>query len=240
LAHRRAVQRRSLLASAGLILAAGTARGAGSGPVLVELFTSQGCSSCPPADSAFARLLDRPDVLPLAFHVTYWDRLGWRDTLGDPAFTERQHWYAGILGRGVYTPQMVLAGELDLVGSDPRLDRALDLVRRQRPTLPIEIAADAVARLPDAAVEGDLRLTAIGYDPHHRVAIERGENAGRSIDYYNTVRALTDLGDWDGKAARVDLGAVAVAHPGLALIAQDRATGRVAALGVLDRQPTTL
>ena len=99
---------------------------AAGGPVLVELFTSQGCSSCPSADAAFGRLLDRADVIAIAFHVTYWDHLGWRDTLGAPAFTDRQRWYAGLLGKGLYTPQLVLDGELDLVGSDPRLDQAMD------------------------------------------------------------------------------------------------------------------
>ena len=204
---------------------------AAAGAVLAELFTSQGCSSCPSADAAFGRLLGRPDVIALAFHVTYWDRLGWRDTLGDPAFTDRQRWYAGLLGKGPYTPQLVLDGELDLVGSDPRLEQALTLVGEQRPTLRIDISALGVALLPDAEVTGDVRLTAIGYDPLHRVAIGRGENAGAAIDYYNAVRSLADLGRWDGAPRRVPLEAVAAGGRGLALIAQELATGRIVALG---------
>lgn len=202
---------------------------AAAGTVLAELFTSQGCSSCPSADAAFGRLLMRSDVIALAFHVTYWDRLGWRDTLGDPAFTDRQRWYAGLLGKGLYTPQMVLDGELDLVGSDPRLEQAVDLVRAQRVTLPIEITAAGVALLPEAEVTGDVRLTAIGYDPHHLVAIERGENAGASVDYYNAARTLGDLGAWDGRSRRLALGAAP--GTGVVLLAQDQATGRVLALG---------
>ena len=98
------MQRRSLLSLAAAAALAPRAANAARGPVLVELFTSQGCSSCPSADAAFAGLLQRPDLIPIAFHVTYWDRLGWRDTLGDAAFTERQQWYAGLLGKGLYTP----------------------------------------------------------------------------------------------------------------------------------------
>ena len=223
------MQRRPLLAMAAASVLAPRVGNAASGPVLVELFTSQGCSSCPSADAAFGRLLGRADVIAIAFHVTYWDHLGWRDTLGAPAFTDRQRWYAGLLGKGLYTPQLVLDGELDLVGSDPRLDQALNLVRAQRPTLKIEISAAGVALVPEAEVTGDVRLTAIGYDPLNRVAIERGENAGASIDYYNAARTLSDLGDWDGGSRRIALGAEL--GSGVAVVAQDQATGRVIALG---------
>src|SRR4051794_41010991 len=223
------MQRRPLLALAGAAMLMPRASIAATGPVLVELFTSQGCSSCPSADAAFGGLLGRDDVIAIAFHVTYWDRLGWRDTLGDPASTDRQQWYAGLLGKGLYTPQLVLGGELDLVGSDPRLDQALDLVRDQRPTRRIDISASGVALLPEAEVTGDVRLTAIGYDRLHRVAIERGENAGASIDYYNAARSLTDFGAWDGGSRRVTLGGDFGA--GVVLLAQDQATGRVVALG---------
>lgn len=222
------MQRRHLLAAPAL-LAVSPARAEAGAPVLVELFTSQGCSSCPGADAALVPLAARDDVLALAYHVTYWDRLGWRDTLGDPAFTDRQRWYAGLLGKGLYTPQMVLDGELDLVGSDPRLERAVDLVRAQRVPLPIEITAAGVASLPDAEVTGDVRLTAIGYDRHHLVAIGRGENAGSSVDYYNAARTLSELGAWDGRSRRLALGAAP--GTGIVLLAQDRATGRVLALG---------
>ena len=141
------------------------------GPVLVELFTSQGCSSCPRADAALARLVDRADVLPLAFHVTYWDRLGWRDTLGNAEFDQRQRWYAGLLGTGAYTPQAVVAGEIDLVGSDPRLEDALEIARTRRMPARIEFAGDltrhAAGNRPDGrgAAGGDrVRPAPIGAD----------------------------------------------------------------------------
>lgn len=223
------MQRRTLLFTASVAALAGPARAAPSPLVLVELFTSQGCSSCPSADAAFARLVDRPDVLPLAYHVTYWDRLGWRDTLGDPDFDRRQRWYGGILGKGLYTPQMVIAGELDLVGSDSRLDRAIDLVAGQRRPAVIEIDPASRVRLPELDEVSDVRLVGVGFDPYHRVAIERGENAGAQVDYVNTARLVLDLGPWPEQA--IDLPAALTMFPGLAVIAQNRASGRVVALG---------
>src|SRR3954453_15603537 len=104
-----------------LALAATPAAAAPSAPVLVELFTSEGCDSCPPADAVLARLLGREDVLPLEFHVTYWDSLGWPDPFGDQAFTARQRAYARWLGTStVYTPQMMVGGITDAEGSERR------------------------------------------------------------------------------------------------------------------------
>ena len=119
------------------------------GPWPLELFTSQGCSSCPAADAVLAGLVGRADLLPLALHVTYWDRLGWRDSLGDPRFTERQRWYARLLrGQGLYTPQLVVAGEIDLVGTDSRLERLLSaLAARPHPAL-ITIGTHGEVALP--------------------------------------------------------------------------------------------
>jgi hypothetical protein len=225
------MDRRTTLASLAALTAVAPAPASEPGPVLVELFTSQGCNSCPRADAALARLVGRPDVLPLAFHVTYWDRLGWRDTLGDPRCDQRQRWYAGLLGTGAYTPQMVIAGEIDLVGSDPRLDQALDLAAAHRMPARVSFADRVTAVLPAVPVGGAARLTAVSFDPHHRVRIERGENAGREIDYVNAVRALADLGTWNGAARPVSLAAVAAGGRGLALIAQLASTGEVIALG---------
>lgn len=225
------MHRRAALLTASVALAVPRlARAAEVAPVLVELFTSQGCSSCPPADAAFARLLGRPDVLALAFHVTYWDRLGWRDTLGDPQFTERQRWYSGVLGKGLYTPQIVVAGELDLVGSDPRLAQALTLARTRRTPGTIEITSSGIL-LPAVAATGDVRLLAAWYDRQHSVAIERGENAGEVVDYRNTVRVLRDLGPWDGTARRMAIPTAGQGTGGLAVLAQDQVTGGILAIG---------
>ncbi len=224
------MQRRTLLAAVPALLAAPPVRAATPGPVLLELFTSQGCSSCPRADAVLARLAERDDVLPLAFHVTYWDRLGWRDTLGNPRFDQRQRWYGGILGTGSYTPQAVVAGEIDLVGSDPRLEQALEIARSNRMPARIEIGGLS-GLLPPVAMVGEVRLVAVSFEPRRRVRIERGENAGAEIDYVNAVRSLSDLGPWDGREREIGLGAVAAADRGLALIAQETATGRIVAIG---------
>ena len=172
-------------------------------------------------------------MLPLAYHVTYWDRLGWRDTLGDPRFDERQRWYGGLLGTGAYTPQAVVAGEIDLVGSDPRLEQAIGIARSNRMPVPIAIAG-TTASLPTLLLPGTARLTALAFESRRHVAIERGENAGVEIDYVNPVRAIAELGAWDGSARSLDLGAVAKAGAGVAVIAQDPASGRVIAIGRSD------
>ncbi len=224
------MQRRSLLGAASAAALARPARASSPALVLVELFTSQGCSSCPSADASFARLVGRADVLPLAYHVTYWDRLGWRDTLGDPAFTERQRWYADLLGRGLYTPQLVIGGELDLVGSDPRLEQALELVAGQRRPVPLDLDGAGIA-LPALPLANAARLLGIGFEPLRRVSIGAGENAGATIDYHNAVRALVDLGAWDGTRQQIALPSGLTIYPDLAVLAQDPSTGRVVALG---------
>jgi hypothetical protein len=125
----------------------------------------------------------------------------------------------------------VVGGEIDLVGSDPRLEEALAIAAGHRAPARIEIGADAVATLPVLELSGAVRLTAMSFDPHQRVAIDRGEDAGRAIDYVNAVRSLADLGAWDGTARRVGLGTVAAGGRALVLIAQEPATGRIVGLG---------
>ena len=204
--------------------------------VLVELFTAQGCSSCPPADRLLSAMGKDPDlgkrVVPLAFHVTYWDRLGWRDTLGDARFTERQRWYARVLGgRGLYTPQLVVMGEIDLVGSDPRLEPLLAALPEGARPAAIPVDGTGVAELPALDVTPDTRLWAAHYEGRRVVAIALGENAGRTIEYRNAVRDLVELGPWDGSPRRLDLGPFGAGGSGLAVVAQDSRSGRVLATG---------
>jgi hypothetical protein len=195
---------RSLLAAALLLAAPATAAAADpAAPVVVELFTSQGCDSCPPADALLGELAARGDVLPLGFHVTYWDRLGWRDTLGAEAHTQRQHAYASQHGEArVYTPQMVIGGAVDAVGSDRRrVLAAIELVReRIAPVaLAVEGAGDAARlRLPAGAGDGEATVWLVAFDRAHDVAIARGENAGRTVRYHNVVRDFEKLGIWTG------------------------------------------
>jgi len=175
-------------------------------PAVVELYTSQGCSSCPPADALLEKLAARPEVIALALHVDYWDYIGWKDTFGDPAFTERQRGYAREAGeRMVFTPQMVINGETSIVGNDASAlndvlapaggDKAPDLqVSRQGATL--SVRADAVPGL-----EAPVVVELVRYLPHVTVAIGRGENAGRKLSYVNTVTSWREIGRWDGRAA---------------------------------------
>src|SRR5208282_5788557 len=117
---------------------------AGERPIVVELFTSEGCSSCPPADALLAELAGRSDVLALSFHVDYWDRLGWKDPFSSPDATRRQHGYADLLGLAtVYTPQMIVDGRWQAVGSDrSEVERALGSARRSRDEVPVTLAVD--------------------------------------------------------------------------------------------------
>ena len=220
------------LLTAFLIPAAASARPA-TAPVLVELFTSQGCSSCPPADAVLAEIAQRDDVVALAFHVTYWDRLGWRDRLGDERFTARQRNYAGMLGDGLYTPELVVAGEVDVTGSDrDGVDRALELARANRSPVALEVPADGRVALPALSLERPADLWLATWVAPQRVRIERGENAGRTIVYHRVVCDLVELGRWGGGARLVPLPALrGDGHVGVVLVAQDPVSGRVLALG---------
>ena len=182
------------------------AKAAEPAPVVVELFTSQGCNSCPPADALLGELARRDDVLPLSFHVTYWDRLGWPDTFGLAASTRRQEAYADRLGlRGLYTPQMVIGGRLDAVGSQRRrVLAAIELLQGHDEHGPALAVADGELRLA-AGDQGLCTLWLIGFDRAQDVAIERGENRGRTLRYHNVVREIVELGTWRGEALAVPL-----------------------------------
>jgi hypothetical protein len=184
-------------------LALGTAAQAGD-PVVVELFTSQGCSSCPPADRIFSELAQDEDIIPLALHVDYWDYLGWRDVFGSPAYSDRQRAYAHARGeRMVYTPQMVIGGIDQVVGS--RVMKVAKLLRKHAERdLPVDLTlerhGDEIAVRAEA--EGDLPemiVLMVTYLPEATIEIERGENAGRTITYNNIVQDMVPLGTWDGQ-----------------------------------------
>ncbi|GHG93070.1 DUF1223 domain-containing protein [Pseudodonghicola xiamenensis] len=175
------------------------------GPVVVELFTSQGCSSCPPADLLLQKLTGREDVLPLALHVDYWDYIGWKDTFADPFFTLRQKGYARAAGRRmIYTPQIVVMGQDDVVGADAMELADLIMAQLRRPKQ-VEISARrgkagsvAVRLRPVATVAGAYDVQLVRYTPIEHVRIARGENAGKNIDYVNVVDGWQLLGRWDG------------------------------------------
>jgi hypothetical protein len=210
----------------------------GRPPVVVELFTSQGCSSCPPADEVLAELTTRPDVLPLSFHVTYWDRLGWPDTLGLTASTERQRVYARAMGNdGLYTPQMVIDGRIDVVGSRrQRVLEAIDLLASDAaPSIPIAIEGSRLqlgAGRPDQAT-----VWLFAVDEQHDVRIMRGENRGRTVPYHNVVREVIELAPWSGDPLALTLPLDRLAadgRDGAAILVQRRSGGEILAAAYVD------
>lgn len=197
-------------------------------PTVVELYQSQGCSSCPPADLVINAVADRPDVLALSFAVTYWDRLGWKDTFGDPAFTQRQWDYAKAGGRGnVATPQVIVNGRGVLTGNR-RGDVDAAIARYDRGVGGPEIRSDGRTAVVQHGV-GTGTLWLVRYDPRTiAVPIRAGENGGRTIPHRNIVRQLVALGSWSGPSVRFTL---PVARAGLrtALLLQDGTGGAIIA-----------
>ena len=198
----------SLAAGAALAVAVGAWSMSGAGgtaqrPVVLELFQSQGCSSCPPANANLNAIADRPDVLALSFGVTYWDQLGWKDTFAQPAFTDRQKAYAHGLGAQLGTPQMVIEGRQDLIGVDAReVELAL---RRARPAMDATVALtrDRVEIGAGQAPKAGADVWLVRYDPRvQQVAIQRGENNGKTLPHRDVVRELTRLGGWNGASVR--------------------------------------
>ncbi len=190
-------------------------------PVVVELYQSQGCSSCPPANAALNSIADRSDVLALSFAVTYWDRLGWKDTFGSPHFTARQQDYASN-GRGeVATPEFIVNGTYAVVGSNRgALDAAI--VRAGSASGGPAITANASSvRVEGAAAGAPGAVWLVRYDPRTReVPIRAGENGGRTLPHRNIVRELVKLGDWRGSAGSFQLPAAHEAGPASAVLVQ--------------------
>jgi len=183
-----------------------------AGPIaVVELFTSQGCSSCPPADALLSELAKRSELVALTFPVDYWDYLGWKDTLAHPAFTVRQRAYAhGRSDRQVYTPQAIVNGTKPCVGSDQAQIEALIAASRSGPSLPVEVSAvehDGTVAVEVAAASGQpaADVWVLPVVRSRTVSIGRGENGGRTVTYANVVRGLTRIGEWRGETTRLEV-----------------------------------
>jgi len=173
-------------------------------PAVVEIFTSQGCSSCPPADDNVRALADRPDVLALSFAVTYWDRLGWKDSFGQDIFTRRQRDYEKPLHEAsAFTPQVIVDGRMDTVGTN-RSDIEKLIAQSNRSGGPsIQLAAD---RISVGAGQGEADVWVVRYDPNTvTVPVSRGENAGAKLQIRNAVHELVMAGEWDGSAKQFKL-----------------------------------
>lgn len=224
-----AINGRSSFAIAALLslfpLVSAAAQEARDGPSgVIELFTSEGCSSCPPADAIFADLARSGDVVALAYHVDYWDYLGWKDTLATAENTSRQRNYAKVLKSSVYTPQAVVNGRVHVVGSRRELlEAALSSMAGTDEGLTIPIAVTAkdtrvvidVGAAPVAArASAEANVVLVYFAPETRVAVREGENDGKTISYVNAVTDFQTIGMWSGTAKRFELPQSAVAGSG--------------------------
>ncbi|HUN52011.1 MAG TPA: DUF1223 domain-containing protein [Candidatus Sulfotelmatobacter sp.] len=195
----------------GLLLGVAPAAAEDHAATVIELFTSEGCSSCPPADAYFGELAKRSDVIALSYHVDYWDYLGWKDSYASKIMTERQRAYGQSLGSNyVYTPQMVIGGAADAVGSDRvAVNRAIALREKSAVHIPLAVSqakdGKLIVEVPSAKTKHDAVLWLIRYDSKHSVAIEHGENSGSTLTYYNVVRNIEKLGSWNGQATKIDV-----------------------------------
>ena len=208
-------------------------------PVVVELFTSQGCASCPPADALMHKLVEREDVLALAFHVDYWDYIGWKDVFADPTYTQRQKDYARAMGRNmVHTPQMIVMGQEDVHAADP-LKVGDAIKRHQTGAQPVALDLTATAAGVEISVQargalpkGAMRVDVVRFTPLRRVSISRGELAGRTMAYANIVEDWQQIAEWDGQE---DLN-LTVPLPGdqsLAVLVQEAGSGPIIAAAQL-------
>ena len=174
-------------------------------PVVVELFTSQGCSSCPPADALLKRISQRDDVIALALHVDYWDYIGWKDEYGSADHTRRQKAYAHVGNRRmIYTPQMIVNGHDSLVGAKSMELADLVMTYKEQPDV-ARVTAVKQDQLLDvkiwpvsAPLDGEFDVHLVRYQPKRTAHITRGENAGRDLEYHNIVSEWVVLGQWDG------------------------------------------
>ncbi len=208
----------SVLAAATFAAAAHGAVADQTAPTVIELFTSQGCSSCPPADELVGELGRRSDIIALSYNVDYWDYIGWRDTFATAVATKRQKDYGRAFGqRYVYTPQLVIAGRSQRVGSD-RLAVAMaidEAKRRSALDLTVSRSDDGQFRVRIPAGEGRGDVWLVRFDSEREVAVEGGENAGKTLRYYNVVRDIRRIGEWTGRPLDIRLAAAELQEGGL-------------------------
>lgn len=195
-------------------------------PVVVELFTSQGCAACPPADALLADLARDPQVLPLALHVDYWDYIGWVDEFAQAAFTTRQKSYAHAAGRRmIYTPQMIVAGRVEVAGTKPdRVRAAITAEQARPPRIRIDVKARPdgslrVQLVPLVPIDRNAEVIVVRYAPLRESNITRGENAGQRFHHVNVVTDWTVVGIWDAQGpAEFDVPAPPDPQPGAVVV----------------------
>ena len=208
------------------------------GPVVVELFTSQGCSSCPPADQIMNQLSQNPNFISLSYHVTYWDHLNWKDTLGREFADQRQRNYSKFKRMNrVYTPQMIINGGKEFVGS--RKHEANKHLRQANPVAQISMSGltpqGTMLALPNVT-NGDYSIWIAGVKTNHTEQIGRGENRNKTVTYNNTVLTFDRGGRWDGQAKTINLN-IDKTNPEIdhyVVFAQNKAYGEIVAAGKIN------
>ncbi len=215
-----------------------------AGPVVVELYTSQGCNTCPPADKLLGELKRRDDVLALSIHVNYWDYLGWTDPFATQVGTDRQRDYARPLRqRFVYTPQMVIDGRVHVAGHRRAEVESLIAAAQARhgTDLALSFTEDAdggmTVSIPASDFRGEADVIMALYDDAHETPIRRGENAGRTLTYSNVVRELVSIGTYRGEAIVLELpmrGDRDAARDGCAILVQEAGLGPILGAAMID------
>jgi hypothetical protein len=201
-------------------------------PVVVELFTSQACSSCPPADALLARLAKSMDILPLSFSVTYWNSPAWTDSDSLQGATDRQNWYASLAGsQDVYTPEAVVDGTAQMVGSDAEKVTAAIAVAKASLAgdVPVSVKGGATISISIGAGSGNANVLLFGYDSQHSTRTGGGENDGATITEVNVVRSITSLGPWTGQQMSMSMSRPAGDHIAVLLQASN---GAILGVGV--------
>ena len=202
-------------------------------PVVLELFTSQGCSSCPPADALFRQFSIEEPVIALSYHVHYWDYLGWKDHYASEQNTQRQQRYAQAGGRsGVFTPELIVDGVQSTVGSDASaVSSALVSARQDKVSVPIVLSADSKNKTLNVEVGvlekslPEAEILAIRFIPNSTTDVKAGENGGRTLSSINSVTEVLSLGMWNNKASHFQL--PLHAGEGVAILVQNKQQGRI-------------
>lgn len=215
-------------------------------PVVIELFTSQGCSDCPAADRIVAELAKRKDVLALSLPITYWDMLGWKDTFATEANTYRQKSYAKTMNRsGIYTPQLIVDGKIDVVGN--QRDRVMSAISSRQTQIAGEQPVNLTLGIASGRVEIAIPASARGKEKplatiwvmrtlsNASVNVQQGENKNHKLSYANLVRELHRAGEWTGEAMKLDVPITTgkSKHDGVAVVLQSRDYGEVVAAAMI-------
>lgn len=220
-------------AKAATSIIAAKSRATAENPIVVELYQSQGCSSCPPANAAVNAVADQPGVIALSFAVTYWDRLGWKDVFADKAYTQRQYDYAHALGNAnVATPQIIINGKTAITGiKRGELARGIEASSPLAKGPTIKIANNKITIGKGA---GSANVWLVRYDPRtQQIAIRSGENTGRTLPHKNIVRSLEKLGEWKGVAENFKLPAAPTGQLKSVILLQRRSAGEIIAAKLL-------